>query len=214
MYKVILFDLDGTIIDSSLGVTNSVKYALSKFNIEVKENSELLSYLGPPLIYSFQTFHNLSYDDATKAVEYYRETYQLKGIYENRVYPGIEELLKTLKEKGYIISLATSKPEKYAEKILNYLDLSRYFDKFCGASLDGKINEKIDVMKYTLESLGVTDYKTVLMIGDRKYDINASNELGIDCVGVLYGFGSKEEFIKAKAKYIVENALDILNIVK
>ena len=214
MYKVILFDLDGTIIDSSLGVTNSVKYALSKFNIEVKENSELLSYLGPPLIYSFQTFHGLSYSDAERAVEYYRSTYPVKGIFENRVYPGIEELLKTLKDMGYIISLATSKPEKYAKIILEDLDLAKYFDKFCGATLDGKINEKIDVMKYTLESLGVKDYKTVLMIGDRKYDINASNELGIDSVGVLYGFGNREEFEASNAKYIVENALDILEIVK
>ena len=94
------------------------------------------------------------------------------------------------------------------------LDLAKYFDKFCGATLDGKINEKIDVMKYTLESLGVKDYKTVLMIGDRKYDINASNELGIDSVGVLYGFGNREEFEASNAKYIVENALDILEIVK
>ena len=214
MYKIILFDLDGTIIDSSLGVTNSVKYALSKFNIEVKNNQELLSYMGPPLLYSFQTFHGLSKEDAEIAIGYYRETYKEKGIFENTVYPGILELLVKLKEQGFKIGLATSKPEKFAEIILDRLGISKYFDEICGASLDQSRSEKIDVMKYVLNKLEVTNHNEVLMVGDRMYDINASNELGIDSVGVLFGFGSYEEFKKARATYIVNNALEILNIVK
>ena len=214
MYKIVLFDLDGTIIDSSLGVTNSVKYALSKLNIEVKSNQELLSYMGPPLLYSFQTFHGLTKEEAEKAIGYYRETYKKKGIFENTVYPGIEELLVKLKEQGFVIGLATSKPEKFAEIILEKLGIAKYFDKICGASLDQSRSEKIDVMKYVLEKLGVTNNKEVLMVGDRMYDINASNALGIDSVGVLFGFGSYEEFEKARATYIVNNALEILNIVK
>ena len=214
MYKIILFDLDGTIIDSSLGVTNSVKYALSKLNIEVKSNQELLSYMGPPLLYSFQTFHGLTKEEAEKAIGYYRETYKEKGIFENTVYPGIEELLVKLKEQGFVIGLATSKPEKFAEIILEKLGIAKYFDKICGASLDQSRSEKIDVMKYVLEKLDVTNNKEVLMVGDRMYDINASNALGIDSVGVLFGFGSYEEFEKARATYIVNNALEILNIVK
>ena len=214
MYKIILFDLDGTIIDSSLGVTNSVKYALSKFNIEVKNNQELLSYMGPPLLYSFQTFHGLSKEDAETAIGYYRETYKEKGIFENAVYPGILELLVKLKEQGFKIGLATSKPEKFAEIILDKLGISKYFDEICGASLDQSRSEKIDVMKYVLNKLEVTNHNEVLMVGDRMYDINASNELGIDSVGVLFGFGSYEEFEKARATYIVNNALEILNIVK
>ena len=214
MYKIILFDLDGTIIDSSLGVTNSVKYALSKLNIEVKNNQELLSYMGPPLLYSFQTFHGLSKEEAEIAIGYYRETYKKIGIFENTVYPGILELLTKLKEQGFIIGLATSKPEKFAEIILEKLGIDKYFDKICGASLDQSRSEKIDVMKYVLEELGVTNHKEVLMIGDRMYDINASNELGIDSVGVLFGFGSYEEFEASGATYIVNNALEILNILE
>lgn len=214
MYKVVLFDLDGTIIDSSLGVTNSVKYALSKFGIEVKDQSELLSYMGPPLVYSFKTFHGLTEEEAKKAVSYYRETYPVKGIFENTLYPGMDEVLKELKNQGFQIGLATSKPEKFAKIILEKLGIDQYFDKICGASLDGTRSEKIDVMKYVLQELKISNNKEVLMVGDRMYDINSSNELGIDSVGVLFGFGSLEEFQKAGATYIVEHALEILNIVK
>ena len=210
-YKYVFFDLDGTLVDSSEGITRSVQYALSRFGIEVSDRTELYKFIGPPLIDSFMRFYGFSDRKAVEATRYYRERYSVKGVYENRVYDGIMELLGRLKASGHTVALATSKPEVFAKIVLEDMGLMPYFDFVAGADLDdadseGKSNyrtKKEDVIAHAVKSLGIADKKTVLMVGDRKHDIIGAKLNGIDSCAVLFGFGSREEFLEAGADYIV-----------
>ena len=198
-YNVILFDLDGTITDPGIGITNSVAHALKKYGITVEDRAELYKFIGPPLHKSFEEFYGV---DGLQAVDYYREYYRDKGIYENIVYGGIESMLKKLKAAGKKVILATSKPEIFAREILRYFNLTEYFYYAAGANLDGTLTDKAEVIAYALKEGNVTDKSTVLMIGDREHDIIGAKKNGIDSLGVLYGYGSREELEAAGADYI------------
>jgi phosphoglycolate phosphatase len=213
MYQYILFDLDGTLTNPEIGITNCVMYALEKFNIKVEDRKELHPFIGPPLTYSFQTYYGLSEADSELAVKYYRERFSVKGLYENEVYEGVDKLLKQLKESGKILVIATSKPEEYTLKILEHFDLLKYFDYVVGATMDGSRGEKADVIRYALEISGIEDKTEAIMIGDRKYDILGAKENGLASIGVLFGFGDYEELTKAGADYIAECVEDILKYV-
>lgn len=213
-YKVVFFDLDGTIVDSGEGVTNSVAYALDKFGISVEDKSTLTRFIGPPLIYSFKTFYGFDDEKAIKAIEYYREYYTQHGIFEGYVYDGVEELLSILRENGRKLVLATSKPENFARQILEEAGLSKYFDYIAGASMDEKTrNTKTEVIAYALEACGIEKAEDVVMIGDRFYDIEGAHSFGMDCIAVLYGYGSYDEFKQYKAEYIVEIPGDVCKII-
>lgn len=214
IYDIVLFDLDGTIIDSGLGITNSVTYALKKYGIEVEDRTSLYKFIGPPLYKSFMNFYGFSEEEAHKAVDYYREYYSVHGVFENDVYEGIEELIKALYEKGKTIVLATSKPEDYARKILENIGLSKYFTFIAGSEMSHSRVDKIEVIAYAFENCGILEYEKAIMIGDREYDIIGAKHFNMDSVGVLFGYGIREELSKAGATYIVENAMEILNIVK
>lgn len=209
MYQNILFDLDGTLTDPGVGITNSAMYALEKWNIKVAERSELYKFIGPPLRDSFMNFYNFSEEQAEQAIIYYREYFRVKGIFENEVYPGIVELLQKLKADGKKIVLATSKPEEFAIRILKHFDLFEYFDFVGGALMDGVRNKKGEVIQYVLESAGITDLSTTVMIGDREHDIIGAKENGLDSIGVLFGYGSREELTEAGATHIAETVEDI-----
>jgi phosphoglycolate phosphatase len=213
LYQYFLFDLDGTLTDPGIGITNSVAYALKKFDIEVADKSELFSFIGPPLQNSFQEYYHFTEEQSALAVQYYREYFKDKGIYENMVYDGVAELLAALKREKKTIILATSKPQEFAERILDYFDLSKYFDSIVGATMDGSRSEKADVIRYALETNKITDLSQALMIGDRKYDIIGANKNDIASVGVLFGYGSRAELEAAGANYIVENPLEIAHFV-
>ena len=210
MYDIVLFDLDGTLTDPGEGITNSVAYALNKLNIKVKDKTELYNFIGPPLIDSFMKYYDMSYKDGLKAVDYYREYFGVTGIFENQVFDGIHELLADIKKSGRTISLATSKPEVYAKKILEHFDLTQYFDFVGGATMDETRSKKVDVIAYTIKQLSVTDKSKVVMIGDRHHDIEGANQNGIDSIGVLFGYGDREELETAGATYIAETINDIL----
>lgn len=210
MYDTVLFDLDGTLTDPGEGITNSVAYALNKFNIKVEDKTELYNFIGPPLIDSFMKYYGMSYEDGLKAVEYYREYFGVTGIFENRVFDGIRELLARVKKSGRTISLATSKPEAYAKRILEHFDLTQYFDFIGGATMDETRSKKADVIDYTIKQLSVTDKSKVIMIGDRHHDIEGASQNGIDSIGVLFGYGDREELETAGATYIAETINDIL----
>ena len=214
MYKYILFDLDGTLTDPGLGITNSVMYALKKFGIEVEERASLYKFIGPPLLDSFQSFYGFTKEESEKAVKYYREYFKPQGLYENEVYDGIEELLKEIKDSGKKIFVATSKPEEFAVEILKYFDLYQYFNFVGGASMDEKRVKKADVIAYVLKNFGIKDLNEVIMIGDREHDIKGAKQIGIDSVGVLYGYGDYEELEQAGATYIVERPNDVLKIIE
>ena len=213
MYEYIFFDLDGTLTDPFVGITSSVAYALNKFGIEVKDLKDLAIFIGPPLYDSFTKFYNMSDSDAKLAIKYYRERYEVTGWSENYVYDGIYELLETLKSKGYKLVIATSKPENTTNMILKHFDLVKYFDFVSGATLDGTRNHKDQVIKHALDSLNILDTSKVIMVGDRKFDIEGARVFNIKSIAVEYGYGNKEEFIASGATYIVKDVLDILNII-
>lgn len=213
MYQYILFDLDGTLTDPGVGITNSVAYALKKFNINVKNKTELYKFVGPPLLDSFVKYYAFSEEHGKIAVEYYREYFKAKGIFENEVYDGIEDMLTLLKSKGKKVILATSKPESFAKNILKHFHLDKYFDFVAGATMDETRNKKGDVIKYALESCRINDLSTVIMIGDREHDIIGAKECGIDSIGVLFGYGSYDELHDAGATYIAETVKDILKFI-
>ncbi len=212
-YNLILFDLDGTLTDPGEGISNSVAYALNKFGISVADKRELYKFIGPPLHESFEKFYGFSEAKAKLAVEYYREYYKDKGIFENFLYDGVEELLLALKESGKRIVLATSKPELFAKRILDHFGLSSYFHFVAGANLDGTRTDKAEVIAYALENCGRDEPSGVLMVGDREHDIIGAKANGIDSVGVLFGYGSKEELERAGADHIVGNIQEILKLI-
>lgn len=210
MYDNILFDLDGTLTDPGLGITNSVMYALKKYGIKVDDRAQLYKFIGPPLVYSFHEFYGFSHEQTLEAIKFYREYYAETGIFENEVYDGIIDVLCKLKDDGRRIILATSKPEQFAKRILDHFNLTEYFDFVAGASMDEVTrNTKSAVIKYALENTNI-DVSKSLMIGDREHDVLGAKEFGIDAAGVLYGYGSKEELENAGAKYIVESVQDII----
>ncbi|EEG74445.1 HAD family hydrolase [[Clostridium] hylemonae] len=208
-YKYILFDLDGTVTDPGIGITNSVMHALRKFGIIEEDRSRLYKFIGPPLADSFRQFYEFSEEETARGIEYYREYFTDKGIFENEVYEGMEELLAALNRQGRKLIIATSKPEVFAERILEHFHLDSYFSFVAGATMDEKRVKKAEVIAYALESCGISDLSGVLMIGDRKHDVIGAHEAGVDVMGVLHGYGSREELEKAGADYIVENVEEI-----
>ena len=211
-YKYMFFDLDGTITDSKPGITRSVAYALKYFGIEIQDLDSLDLFIGPPLSKSFEDLYGFDEEKAKLAVEKYREYYRVTGIFENSVYPGVEDMLKFLKSRGTNIVLATSKPEVFARQIIEYFNLMEYFDFIAGSELDGRRSEKEDVIRYAIQENGITELSKVLMIGDRKYDIEGAKSVGIDSAGVLYGFGTRGELEEAGADYLFSNAMEICDI--
>lgn len=211
-YDYLLFDLDGTITDSESGITRCVEYALNHFGIQVNDLHELSRFIGPPLVDSFKDFYNFTDEQAAIATDKYRERYTNKGIYENKLYPGIKELLAEARQKGKTVILATSKPEIFARRILDYFELSSYFSFIAGSGLDGSLHTKTDVINYILQSNNIPDLSSVVMIGDRKHDIIGAKNTGIDSIGVLYGFGDYKELSEAGATYIAEDINELRNL--
>lgn len=208
-YKYCLFDLDGTLTDPAIGITNSVMHALEKYDIHVEDRSELYPFIGPPLDYSFKTFYGFSEEQAVQAIKYYREYFSVAGLYENKVYDGIPEMLGELKGKGVKIALATSKPYEFSIKILKHFDLYKYFDFFGAATMDGRISKKEDVISNLLNEMGAPDKDEILMVGDRYHDIEGAKANGLKSAGVLWGYGSKDELQNAGAEYILSGPSEI-----
>lgn len=209
-YQYYLFDLDGTLTDSGEGITNSVRHALHRFGIMEYDESVLRKFIGPPLAESFQKYFDLSQEEACKGIDYYREYYTDGGMFENAVYDGIKELLEGLKAKGKTLIVATSKPELFAEQILEHFGLAEYFDCIAGTSMDETRVHKDEVIAYAMQKYKGIDHKKAVMIGDRSNDIMGGKANGMDTIGVLYGFGSREELEEAGADIIVEKPEEIL----
>lgn len=210
-YAYCLFDLDGTLTDPGEGITRSVAYALSFFGIEVKDRTALYPFIGPPLVDSFSTFYGFSPEQARQAVERYREYFSRQGIFENELYPGIKELLEDLKRHGVRILLASSKPELYARKILEHFQLLPFFDFVAAATMDDTRSKKTDVVRYALESCGISPDRAV-MIGDRHHDIEGAKDNTLESIGVLWGYGSREELSAAGATLLAESVPQLASL--
>ncbi len=207
--KHILFDLDGTLIDNSTGITNSVTYALNKVGILENDRRKLLKFVGPPLPDSFQKYYGFSREDSIKLVVYFQEYYREKGIHECELYDGMRTLLPLLKMEGKTLLVATSKPEVFAREILRSFEVDGCFAYIAGSNMDVSRAEKDLVIAYALESAGISDLSKAVMVGDREHDIIAAKKVGIRCIGVLYGFGSKEELEEAGADHIASSVEEL-----
>ncbi len=209
-YAYAFFDLDGTLTDSSAGILNSVQYALQKLGIESPPREQLTGFIGPPLAWSFSHYFQMNQQEAQYAVDTYREYYAETGMLECTVYDGIPELLERLNQLGVTCVLATCKPHYFANQILAHYGLDSLFSFVSGPEIDGTRGEKHEVIAHAMEHLGITDPKRILMIGDRDNDVLGAKKHGIDCVGVLWGFGSEQELTEAGAKTLCRTPCDLL----
>lgn len=212
MYKVILFDLDGTLTESGEGITKSVQYALEKLGQPEPDLKKLEVFVGPPLLQQFMKYAGLDEETAVKAVEYYRERYTDIGIFENEVYPGVEDMLEKLRGKGYILAVASSKPERFVKKVLDHFDLTKYFHEIVGSEMNGGRTSKADVIEEALDRLHMADHRDqVVMVGDKKHDVFGARKAGLKCLAVSYGYGSEEELKNANPLKIVDSAQEVLD---
>jgi haloacid dehalogenase superfamily, subfamily IA, variant 1 with third motif having Dx(3-4)D or Dx(3-4)E len=214
MAKYILFDLDGTLTDPKGGITKSVQYALRKFEITVDDPDSLTNFIGPPLKNSFKGFYGFDDEDAESAVTEYRKYFSEKGIYENAIFDGIDEMLKALRDAGKTIILATSKPRVYAGQILKHFNIYDYFTFVSGSELDGSRTEKYEVIKYALEQNNITDLSSVVMVGDREHDILGAKKMGVASIGVLFGYGDYAELSDAGADVIVSDVAELKSVLQ
>lgn len=211
MVKAVVFDFDGTLCDTGVGVKKSAKYALDAFGIKAPEWEELDFFIGPPLLVTFQERFNQSVTDAEKLVKKYRERYTNIGLYESEFYNGIPQLIKDLKSQGFKLGIASSKPINYVEELLIKADLQTYFDYISAVSFNADCESKQSILERCLNELGV-EPNDAIMVGDRFYDMDGARGAGVDSVGVLWGFGSKFELIESGATYVVDKIQDIESI--
>lgn len=212
MYKYVLFDLDGTVSDPKVGICTSVQQALRHFGIDVPDINTLTPFIGPPLRDSFRDFYGIKPEDMETCISYYRERFSTVGLFENEIYDGIEDLLKELKKQGVKVALASSKPRVFCEKILDYFKITEYFDVIMGSELDGTRENKLEIINECIRLLfngGVEHREECVMVGDRKFDIEAANTVGVHNIGVSYGYGSRGELTKANAEAIADSVEEL-----
>lgn len=208
--QYILFDLDGTLTDPKEGITRCVQYALEKFDIHEPDLDNLICFIGPPLRESFQQYYGLSMEEAEEAVAFYRERYRPIGLFENRVFDGIADMLEALQKSGKIICLATSKPQEFAEKILDKYELRQYFSIVVGSELNGVRDRKSDVIEEVLRLAGAQEKQAhVIMVGDRHHDIEGAKTCCLPSVGVTFGYAEPGELEKAGATYIAHSVAEL-----
>lgn len=231
MFDFILFDLDGTLTDPKAGITTCVQYALKHFGIEEPDNDKLTPFIGPPLTDSFKEFYGFDDEQAQMGLVKYRERFSTIGWKENEIYPGMEEMLKDLYDKGIKLAVASSKPKVYVEKILEYFHIREYFAEVAGAELDGSRNNKSVIMKDAFGRLGIIDYKPeentdesfflteeekkqigskkCAMVGDRKFDIDGAKTFGVTSVAVSYGYAPEGELEACGPDYLVDTVEEL-----
>ena len=212
-YKNVLFDLDGTLTDPAEGITNALMHAQRRLGMAVSRREDLYVFIGPPLIETFMSEWGLSRVEAEQALLYYREHFSTKGLFENVPYEGIGDCLGSLKAAGLRLFVATSKPEPLSLRILEHFDLLQYFDAVAGSTMDEQRTKKGQVIAYALETYALDPTETI-MVGDRKHDVLGAKENGLPCIGVLYGYGSREELTAAGAAALAADLTDLSALLK
>ncbi len=210
-YRAVIFDFDGTICDTGEGILKSAKYALDAFGYDAPDYTQLTCFIGPPLLVTFQEEFHADAATADELVKKFRERYTNEGIYESCLYDGIKELLAALKKDNIKMAIASSKPQDYIETLLNRFGIRSYFDTVCGVSFTADCESKASIIARCHKELGIAGNE-IIMVGDRRYDIEGAKSNVIDSVGVLWGYGNRIEFIEAGAKYIAEKIMDIESI--
>lgn len=210
-YKYIFFDLDGTLTDSQEGILNCVRYALESFGIHEPDERKLRRFMGPPLVQSFAEFYGLSPEQARAATDKYRERFGTVGLFENKPFEGVYDMLQALADSAHVLAIATSKPLVYTNRILAKYRLRPYFKVVSGAELDGTRDNKDEVIDYAIEKLGC-DREKIIMVGDRKQDIIGAKKCGVASCGVRWGYAEPGELEEAGADYIAENMDELLRM--
>lgn len=212
--KAVLFDLDGTLIDSFEGIAKSAQYALRRFGINEENLENLRPFVGPPLVESFQKWYGLSEEQAIEATDIYRERYRPIGILECSLYPGVEECIRTLKAEGYQIGMASSKPEEFCRRILEHFGLLDLFDDVVGATFDRRIDTKEEVLNEVLRRWSDIPKNQMCLIGDTMFDLVGAKKIGIDCIAVSYGFGNAKEMLQKGAVAICDRMADLPELIQ
>ena len=207
-YPTILFDLDGTLTDPREGITRSIQFALARLGIDEPDITRLEHFIGPPLLQAFMQFYGFDEAKAWEAVNFYRERFKVTGLYENRLFDGVFELLDTLAGQNRTLYIATSKPWVFAREIARHFDFARYFKVIYGSELDGTRTDKVELIAHLLAEEGLDPAQT-LMIGDRKHDLIGGTRNGLDVAAVGYGFGSHEELAGQAPTYHFETMADL-----
>lgn len=218
-FQNILFDLDGTLTESGPGITRSVQYALHQMGIEEPDLQKLEPFVGPPLNLSFRERYGMSEEETGRAIHYFRESYDTKGIYENNVYPGVRELLQQLHEQGRRLAIASSKPEPMVHRVLEHFGIAGYFDVIVGSHVEEELDNKMGadnkllMVKKALQGLGLSveqgRRKSYAMVGDRSFDMNGAKANHVTAVGVSYGYGSRRELEEAGADFIADTVEEL-----
>lgn len=207
-YTHVFFDLDGTLSDSQTGIINAIRYALRSQNLPT-DIGDARRFLGPPLIDSMQNYLGHDRETAVVLVKQFREYYGSKGLFENTLYDGIQELLESLNNSGVRCILATSKGEPFALRILEHFGIRDLFSFVAAAALDGSRDAKADVLRHALNNTDLHNPAQAIMIGDRKHDVIGAHAVGLQCAAVLYGYGSREELENAGADHIIPTVADL-----
>lgn len=204
-YKIVLFDLDGTLCESGEGILNSAKYAIREMGFPFPPPEVMRKFIGPPMGQSMRNFCGMSQEQAEKAVALYRQRYNRIGWRENRLYPGIEALLKDLKASGAKLSTASSKPKPILEHIVQAYDIRTYFDALVAAGPDGFHSSKPEMIAQAIRECGGAEKREVVMIGDTHFDARGAVEAGVDFLAAAYGYGTKEELAEAGAVHFADS---------
>ena len=210
-YKHVLFDLDGTLSESGTGIINSYEYTLKTYGIEYNRD-DLKKLIGPPIKDNMLLYLKEGHD-VDEYIKTYREYYSRQGIFENNMYPGIKELLEKLSDNGYCLYIASSKPTHYVEKVLKHFGIFEFFTSLSGDTLEGGHGDKEELINCVLNENSIEDRSGVIMVGDRSFDIEGAIKCNVDSIGVLFGYGTKEELEEAGATFIAENSQDIWEII-
>ena len=210
-YNTVAFDLDGTLTNPDRGLLSAFEYAFKKLGVKYESRSSLKRYIGPPLYDEWQRDFGWTFDEASYAIDIFREYYNVYGWWDNEVYPDVEMMLSALRSQGKKLVVATSKPEETAKRVLRFFGLDKYFDYIAGASMNGSADLKWQILTRALDAVGA-DKSTSILVGDRKYDAEGAKICGIDSLGVLWGHGSRDELARAGFEYVAQAPADVLNI--
>ena len=213
-YDAVIFDFDGTLVDTGEGILKSLQFAFEDHGRPVPDLRDLQKFIGPPIYYSFTTFYGVSEDEVGSYIKSYRKRYKEKGIFECRLYDGMEDTLRALKEEGVKLGVASSKPLHLIYDVMQVVGITDLFDAVVGTALDDSRHEgKADLVDESRRKLGIEDKKRVLMVGDRHFDIDGAAGAGVDSAGVLFGYGSREEFEAHGATFVLSKPGDLIPVV-
>ena len=217
LYQYIIFDLDGTLIKSEEGLFDSITYALEKSGVDPGDRKDMKRMIGPVLWESFQKFYNMSAEEADRANAYFVEAYDKEGLYNASVYEGVEQMLETLRNAGRILLVVTAKPRDMAERVLNHTGIDKYFQAVIGPARGNKKTDKGSLLREALSFLAKTgtdhfQKEQAVMVGDRMFDMQGAVETGIPSIGVLYGYGDRQELINAGATLLADTPADVVKL--